>query len=255
MAALKLGVWSDGPALAIARALGAHVTAVELEPHEARAALDDERVDLALISTLDVLRAHDGLALIPGVGLVGEKSPRRTLIVGSALDSISSIGFDPRDAQEALLTQLVLREHYQASASFQLASLADPLDKVLANVDAALVPVGTATPEGTFELDPGQEWTDLTLRPMVWGLLAARAGSIDSETAYALSALVKAAPPDDAFFVDGVGTFQLTLDGYALDGLEQLTEHLFATGTLTEIPELPFVPPPKPLGEEEDLED
>lgn len=252
MSALKLAVWPEGPARALATALGDSVEAVEVQPFEARAALDDERVDLALIPTLDVLRNHDGLALIPAVGLVGEKSPRRKLVVGSALDDIKSIGFDPRDAQEALLAQLVLREHYGSAAAFQLANLAEPLATTLENVDAALAPVDAAVPDGAFELDPGQEWTDLTLRPMVWGLLAARAGSIDAETAHALSTIVKAAPPDESFFVDGVGAFQITLDGYALDGLELLAEHLFATGTLTEIPELPFIPPPKPLGEDDD---
>ncbi len=238
---MRLAVWPVLPARALARALGDLVTEViEIEPFEARAALDSGRTDLALVPTLDVLRAHAGLDVVPGVALVGERSPRRRLVVGSALDQIESIAFDPRDAQEALLSQLVLREHYGAQPSFQLpgaAALADVLD----HQSAALVDFAEAVPEGAFVLDPGQEWTDLTLRPMVWGLLAGLEDALDVETARRLRAAVQEAAVSDDLFVDGVGVYQLTLDGYAVDGLDQLTEYLFATGTLGEIPALPYI--------------
>ena len=239
---MRLAVWPVPPARALALALGDLVTdVVEVEPHEARAALDADGVDLALVPTLDVLRRHAGLAVAPGVALAGERSPRRRLVVGSALDAIETVAFDPRDAQEALLTQLVLREHYGAQAQFALFTPDEALPATLARASAALVGYAEAVPEGAFALDPGQEWTDLTLRPYPWGLLCARADGLDAETARRARAAVQAAPPTAALDHDGVLAYQLTLDGYAADGLDQLAEYLFQTGTLSEVPAVPFV--------------
>lgn len=239
---MRLAVWPVLPARALARALGDLITeVVEVEPFEARAAVDSGRADLALVPTLDVLRAYAGLEVVPGVALAGERSPRRRLVVGSALDAIETIAFDPHDAQEALLSQLVLREHYGAQPTFQLPPPDAGLAEVLDTQSAALVGYADAVPEGAFVLDPGQEWTDLTLRPMVWGLLASREGVVDADSARRLRAAVQEAPVSDDLFVDGVGVYQLTLDGYAVDGLDQLAEYLFATGTLSEVPPVPFV--------------
>ena len=239
---MRLAVWPVLPARALARAFGDLVTeVVEVEPHEARVALDAGRVDLALVPTLDVLRAYAGLELLPGVALAGERSPRRRLVVGSALDAIETIRFDPRDAQEALLSQLVLREHYGTQATFALADPEAALAEVLGRESAALVDFAEAVPAGAFTLDPGQEWTDLTLRPYVWGLLAAREGEVDPEAARRLRDAVRQAEASDDLAVEGVGVYQITLDGYAIDGLDQLGEYLFQTGTLAEIPALPFI--------------
>ena len=239
---MRLAVWPVPPALALASALADLVSeAVEVEPHGARALLEAGRVDLALVPTLDVLRAPDALAVVPGVALAGERSPRRRLVVGSALDAIETVGFDPRDAQESILTQLVLREHYGATPTFALADPAAPLADVLARESAALVDFAEPVPEGTFVLDPGQEWTDLTLRPYPWGLVAGRAGTVEPALARRVRAAVQASPPTAALVQDGVGVYQLTLDGYAMDGLDQLAEMLFATGTLADIPAVPFV--------------
>lgn len=238
---MRLAVWPVLPARALVRALGDLVSgAVEVEPYEARAALDDGRADLALVPTLDVLRAYEGLEVVPGVALAGERSPRRRLVIGVPLDQIETVAFDPRDAQEAILAQLVLREHYGVLPTFALADPATPLADVLETASAALVDGRDPVPEGAVVLDIGQEWTDLTLRPYPWGLLCARAGTLDEKAVARLQAAAKAAPPSDDLAVDGVAVYQLTLDGYAADGLDQLGELLFATGTLSEIPDLPF---------------
>ena len=249
---MRLAVWPVLPARALARALGDLVTeVVEVEPFEAREALIQGRADLALVPTLDVLRMPDGLEAIPGVALAGERSPRRRLVVGSPLDQIETVAFDPRDTQEALLSQLVLREHYGAHPTFELPTAA-PLADVLGSQSAALVDYAEAVPEGAFVLDPGQEWVDLTLRPMVWGLLAAAAGTLDVDTVRRLQVAVQEAAVTDDLFVDGVGVYQLTLDGYATDGLDQLAEYLFQTGTLADMPAVPFVVLPSGDDDEED---
>ena len=239
---MRLAVWPVAPARALASALADLVTeTVEVEPFEARPALEERGADLALVPTLDVLRAHAGLDVVPGVALAGEASPRRRLVVGSALDAIETIAFDPRDQQEAILTQLVMREHYGTQAQFAMSDPAEPLAGVLEAHSAALVGDRDAVPDGAFALDPGREWTDLTLRPYPWGLLAVLEGALSVEAARRVRAAVQAAPPSAALFHDGVGAYQLTLDGYVNDGLDQLGEYLFQTGTLAEVPAVPFI--------------
>lgn len=250
---MRLAVWPVLPARALARALGGLVTSVaEVEPYEARAALAEGLADLALVPTLDVLRSYDGLDLVPGVVLAGERSPRRRLVIGSALDRVETVAFDPRDTQEALLAQLVLREHYGNHPTFALADPAAPLADVLARQSAALVDYAEGVPEGAFALDLGQEWTDLTLRPMPWALLAAPEGTLSADDARRLRDAVQGAPASDDLDVEGVAAYQLTLDGYAADGLDQFREHLFATGTLGEIPALPFVEVPNETDDDAD---
>ena len=246
---MRLAVWPVDPARALGAALlGAGVTeVVELEPHQAQAALRAGTVDLALVPTLDVLRGADGLDLLPGLSLTGERSPRRTLGVAVALDAIETIGFDPRDAQEALLTQLVLKEHYGTAPVFRLVEPGTSAADALGANGTALLPLGTELPDGAFEIDPALEWLELTLRPYVWGLVAGLEDAVTPGEAKRLSDAVAATPPGDALRDDGVAVYQLSLDGYAVDGLREAAEYLFATGTLPEIPELAFLElPPDP---------
>lgn len=251
---MRLAVWPVPPARALASALTNLVSeVVEIEPHEARPALDSGGVDLALVPTLDVLRSYEGLEIVPGIALAGERSPRRRLVVGSQLDAIETIAFDPRDAQEALLTQLVLREHYGSAAAFALSDPETPLVDALRTSSAALVDFRDDVPEGAFVLDPGQEWTDLTLRPYPWGLLAALEGTLSAVDGLRMRAAAQEAPVQDALFHEGVGAYQLTLDGYATDGLDQLAEYLFTTGTLSEVAPVPFLElPPEDDDEHEE---
>ena len=252
---MRLAVWPGPAASALADALAASGVVTEtvvVEPHEARAALDAERADLVLLTALDVLRAPDGLAVVPGVALAGERSVRRVLVVAAPLDQIHTVAFDPRDTQEALLTQLVLREHYGGKPTFVLGAPGSTLAEWLEDADAALVPLGDAgdLPHGAYVLDLGQEFVDLTLRPMPWGLVAARAGTLAPSAAAALADAARLANPDDERLrLDGVAAFQLTLDGYAADGLEQLAQLWFQTGTLDDVPDVPFAPTVAPAAQ------
>ena len=241
---MRLAVWPVPPAQALADVLAeaGPVTEVSMvAPYDAVAALREDRADLALVPTLDVLRDPEAFELLPGVALVGEQDPLLRLVLGSPLDQIRRIAFDPRYGQAALLAQIVLKEHYGARPSFSPVDPAIPLDATLADRDAAFVPLGTET--GTHvALDLGQEWTELTLRPMVWGLVAARPGTLDPETARTLRDTVLAAEPGDAARTDhGTLVFQPTLDGYAHDGLDEFVNYLYYHGTLADLPELPFL--------------
>lgn len=245
---MRLAIWPADSARALGRVLADSlrqlddtVELVEIDPFEARRALVGEHVDLALLPVLDLLRDAEGLEVLPGPALVGEASPTLRLVVGVPLDQITTIGFDPRYAQEALLAQLVLREHYGVQATFRLVEPETSVTHALATHGTVLAPVSEPLPEGAVSLDLAREWTDLTLRPFVWGLLAAREDAVSPDLARQLGDAVRAVGPMDALFVEGIAAFQLTLDGYAIDGLDEFTEHLFATGTLTEIPGLPFI--------------
>jgi len=245
---MRLAVWPVDSARALGHVLGDAlrqlddaVELVEVEPYEARKALVGEHVDLALVPSLDLLRDAEGLEVLPGPALVGEASPMLQLVVGVPLDQITTIGFDPRYGQEALLAQLVLREHYGVEPVFRLVEPGTELADALATHGTVLAPVTDALPEGAVSLDLAREWTDLTLRPFVWGLFAARTDTLSLDVVRQLGDAVQSVGPLDALFVDGVAAFQLTLNGCAIDELDEFTEHLFATGTLAEIPGLPFV--------------
>lgn len=240
---MRLATWPVSPAQALASVLkgaGPVTEVVAVAPYEARAALEEGRADLALVPTLDALRDLDGLALVPGVALAGTTGPTRALVVGSALDAIRTIGFDPRFGQDALLAQILLKEHYGGTPAFRPADPGAPLDALLADNDAVL-----ADPEadlaGRLVLDLGQEWVELTLRPMVWGLVAARAGTLPADAARALRDAALAASPPEAALLDGERAYQFTLDGYAMDGLDEFANHLYYHGALAALPDLPFV--------------
>ena len=243
---MRLAVWPGPAADALASALtrsGVVTETVLVDPHEARALLDAGGADLVLLTALDVLRQPDGLVVVPGVALAGERSDRRVLVVAAPLDAIQTVAVDPRDLQETLLTQLVLREHYGGKPAFALGTPGAPLGQWLEKADAALVPLADAEPlpEGAYVLDVGQEFVELTLRPMPWGLVAALAGTLAPEQAAALADAARTADPDDdRLRLDGVTAFQLTLDGYAQDGLEQLALLWFQTGALEDVPDVPF---------------
>ena len=246
---MRLAVWPGPASAALADALNASGVVTEtvlVEPHEARALLDAEGADLVLLTALDVLRAPDGLAVVPGVALAGERSDRRALVLDAQLDAIETVAFDPRDMQEALLAQLLLREHYGNKPTFVLGAPGAPIAEWLENADAALVPLDVAAQAeeaGAVVLDLGQEFVDLTIRPMPWGLVAARTGTLAPQHAAALADAARLADPEDVrLSIDGVAAFQLTLDGYAMDGLEQLAELWFQTGTLEDVPDVPFAP-------------
>ena len=70
-----------------------------------------------------------------------------------------------------------------------------------------------------------------------------------------VGAAAQEAPVNEALFHDGVGAYQLTLDGYATDGLDQLADYLFATGTLSEVPPIPYLELPSDPDDDEEDED
>lgn len=231
-----VAVWPHPAAQVLGRlladAIGGRV--VTVEPWAAASSLAEGTADLALVPTLAVLRQPEAYSIAPGAALVGSASPTKVLGVGVAIGSVETVAFDPRDGQEALLAQLVLREHFDLRPQFVPVEGAGA--EAVEEHGAALVAPGTDLGAGSVLLDLGREWVDLTSRPMPWGLVASRAGAMPSEVARLLhDAALGAGDPT------GTGDFQLSLAGYGYDGLEALADHLFYTGSIPAIPELPFV--------------
>ena len=185
---MRLAVWPPAPARALGDVLAGAVTeTVEVAPWEAAAALAEGRAELALVPTLEVLRTPGAFDVAGGVAFAGERCPTATLVVGGALDALKTVAFDPRRAQEALLAAVILREHYGAQPSVTPADPAAPLAELLARYDAVLAAEAGDLPAGAVALDLGQEWLDLTLRPFVWGLVAAPAGHLTPAQVRALA--------------------------------------------------------------------
>jgi predicted solute-binding protein len=231
---VRLAVWPVDSARSLARALAGKVgEIVEVPAWQASAALIEGHADLALVPTLDVLRDPSSFDIAPDVALVGESSPEIVLVIRGPLNAVRSLGFDPRYAQEALLAAVLLREHYGAEPVFAPDDPVAPLSDRLARHDAVIAHRRDATslPAGALVLDPGAEWIELTARPFVWGLLAARAGELDPATGATVAGAVASAeaPPG----------WQFTLGGYGSAGLEEFAGHLFYHGALAGLPEIP----------------
>lgn len=254
---MRFATWSAPPAQALAEVIasaGPVTDVVVIEPYEARTALQEGGADLVLVPSLDALRDLQGLELVPGVGLVGTTGPTRQLVLGNSLDAIQTVAFDPRYGQDTLLTQILLKEHYAGTPSFRpvdpgisLDTLLDTNDAVLARPDADI--------GGRYALDLGQEWVELTLRPMVWGLICAQEGVLDAHAARLLRDTVRASSPPDAAMLEGELAYQFSLDGYAQDGLDEFANHLFYHGIIPALPDLPYVVIPDENEEENDEEE
>lgn len=217
----------------------------EVPAHESAEALLTGHTDLVLVPTLEVLLRPEAFELVPLVALVGQASPLKTLIVHSELDKIDSVAFDPRYKAEALLAQLILRENYRLKPTF---IPLNPQEAEPASADAALVDVAAPVEHGGIGLDLGKEWIELTLRPMVWGLLAARPGELSDEVVSTVQDAVRAIPPVED------PQFQFTMDGFAIAGLDEYIQQLFFTGTLTDFPELCFYQLEEGENDQDDLE-
>ncbi len=232
---MRLAVWPVEPARALGTALAGHVAdVIEVEPWEAASALAEGRCDLALVPTLEVLRNPASFDVVPGGALAGDASPSLLLVVGAQLDSVRTLAFDPRYAQEALLAAILLREHYGVQPAFAADDPSLPLSTRLEKHDAALIPRSMADemPAGIVTLDLGAEWLDLTTRPFVWGLVVARSGELTGVAARNIAGAARAAEPPAGW--------QFTLGGYGHEGLTEFAGHLFFHGALQEMPDLTF---------------
>lgn len=224
-----------------------------VSPHDCERLLQRGRVDVGLIAPLTVMRDPDPWELIPDVGIASAAFPYANLVLRDGLEHVGRIGFDPRNRQEAILTQIVMREHYRKSPEFVPVESGHP-QEVLQREGAILVAdlEGVTVPEGGAVLNVGQEWYELTAYPATWGLLAAMADRIELDDARRLhGALLEGEearvrwleerdlPEETERYLREELILRLEREPEA--GLLETAQYLFYHGTLEEIPQLPFL--------------
>ena len=235
-----------------------------LPEHELASRLLGGDADAALLPALAVLRAVDDLAVLPAVALSAWDYPYARLLLRADLGhTLKSVAFDPRHAQEVILTRAVLREHYGATPAFVPVEAATR--EALGTHDAVLT-VGDAVPtlaHGPLSLDLGQEWYELSNYPFVFGLIATRHGEATVELLHLVRQAARLAealrpawlqaremPPHlHSFYADSL---RFRFDDLAMAGLTEFSELLFAQGVLDEIPTVPLATFPDDAFEEDE---
>lgn len=209
---------------------------------EAEGALRAGRVDVAFVPALAVLRAAEAFSAVPGVALVGRAGEGARLHLPAGLAALRPgarprVGLDPRRAQEAVLVQVILKEAYGAHPQFVPVPSAGASGQPL---DAYLLPPEAPLPDGGTTLDLGQEWFELTARPMVWALLVTTAGGLEPAEAQRFAEIAAdvqgpETPPD----LDEPAS--VTLGAYAHAGLDAFIHHLFYHRAIDHLVEVPFI--------------
>lgn len=255
---MTLAVWSTEPAQRLAEALpdqDRSLVRIGL-PYECARWLAEGEVDLALVSTLDVLKNPSRFAAVPGTVYASEGScVYARLVLKKPLVEVESLAIDPRYPLETVMAQVLLHEHY----GLKPALVAPSSPEAAARQDALLL-AGTTQPasDGMTVLDLGSEWFELTTRPMTWGFFATRAGEQPPEYALELKEAIEAATasikedaaspasrwsePARAFVQEHLVTGS---GAYVLAGLDELANYLFYRNLIDDLPEIPFASLPE----------
>lgn len=257
---MRLAIWNTPAAEFFLSGLTSGIVTSDVEveregPRTCVALLEQGEVDIALVPTIAPLKDPDSYDLLPGAAFSTWKYPFAQVVLKRNLgEPIRSVAFDPVYANEAVITRVVLREHYGVEASFVPYPSPSYEQLLEAQEDASLL-VGNDVPmlrTDKLSLDLGQEWYELSNYPMVWGVFAAQKGAGTPKMVNGLRALAEAAdsqrglwvqaqemaPVLHEFFSDDL---RLRLDDLAMAGLTELCHQLFYINAIDEVPALSFV--------------
>ena len=256
---MRIAIW-DEPALDFlakaANELASHhnITVLRESRRPLRDLLVVGQVDVALLPALSVFREAELFDVLPAVAISSWDYPylrlNLTKGIGGPADTIL---IDPNLAQEALMTKVVLKEHYDLSSSFKpfngnLLEAANEQD-----VDGILFH-SSATPdlpEGGVSIDLGRDWFELTNYPMVWGLFVMRNGEGSGRAVNVLrdiAALTElkreewAAEMDlpeslNKFYIEGL---RYRLDDLATASITSFQDYLYFNDAVEDMAPLPF---------------
>ncbi len=267
----QLAIWDYPPAEVLvfgftSGAVPSPFTLRRGEPLACVQALERGEADVALVPLLHVLRDPEAYEVVPDVGIVSTESyPYVRLFLREGLGKVERLVFDPRYAQEILLTRIILQEHYQLTPQF-VPVMHSSLEELRRGEADAVLLVGPDVPmiESEFlALDIGQEWFELTAYPMVWGVVASPEGRLEVEEAALIREAARVGAANIEAYVQAmeppvpVRTFLLEhfsplLEGPAEGGLDEFRQYLFYYGALEEVPEVPFIFIPEEEEEEEE---
>lgn len=257
---MRLAIWNTPSAEFFLAGITCGAISPDLEivresPRVCATMLEKDLVDVALVPTLSAVRTPDLYDLVPAVALASWKYPFAQIVLRHRLgEPIRSVAFDPLYASEAVVTRLVLREHYGFETTFTPYPSPSASQLLDAPEDASLV-VGNDIPflqTDRLTLDLGQEWYELSNYPMVWGLFAARKGEGTPAMVHILREAAVAADEQRSIWVQAQETspvlheffsndLRIRLDDLAVASLTEFCHQLFYINILDEIPELPFI--------------
>lgn len=254
-----------GDLLAEAGAIvGMHV--VKIDGLAAVEALQRREVDLALVPTFSVLRDSEAFAVLPVLALSSWEHPFCGVILKHGLHHAASSLLAPKNnVQEALLAQVLLKEHYGFRPELRFRDQTS-LNDLEGDADAVMV-VSRAqdlqVPAGMTFLDVGQEWYELSSYPMVWHLAVSLPDVDRAGWGARLRALVREAENRRGVWVRSLDmtetlhawlaeSLRFRFDDLATASLTEYREYLFSFGVLTEIPDVPIVTFEEEPGEPDD---
>lgn len=232
----RIGVWRR-PAFEHVRSSFSAIeslTVVPLDDHEIEVGLRGGELDAGFVPLLTILRQPDDYVAAPGIGITSTTSYSHASVrYRTELDGITTIGFDPRLQQEALLTQIILKENYGAK-DLQFKPIGT-LDQSPGSLETdSWIDIADDTQEtGSEVLSLNQEWYELSAYPFVWALLVTRSGIPGAQDLLELSA----SHLRSVASTEGPG---LVLGEDELAGIDEFATYLFYHGSLDEIPVIPF---------------
>lgn len=261
---MRIAVW-DEPALDFlakaASELASHhdITIVREPRRPLRDHLIAGQVDVALLPTLSVFLDAELFDVLPAVALSSWDFPYLQLNLRKGIGGdVDSILIDPNLAQEALMTKVVLKEHYDLSPSFKpfngdLLKAATEQD-----VDGTLIKTDTPAnvPTEGVSLDLGRDWFELTNYPMVWGLFVMRSGEANGRAVNILRDIVSLTElrrevwlseldvPESlhTFYNEGL---RYRLDDLATASLTGFQDYLYFNDAVEDMAPLPFYEVPE----------
>lgn len=249
---MRLTIWDHPAAAFLMTGLDAspYAATTELRSVPAQSAIDElltGRTDVALVHTLEALEHADEVDVLPAVALSAWKYPFARLILRKGLAEPSAIiaradGFD----QENTLARIILKEHYGMTPEFV------SVDDDDASIDRIVVSTDLEGTSDSLVLDLGQEWSELTGYPMIWGVFATRKGEVDDGLIHHIRGIVQTSEDRMSLWLSSQDLtpamhdfyseqMRLHLDDLAIAGLTELRQFLFYYGVFDEVRELPVV--------------
>lgn len=217
------------------------------DPDSCRALLRAGEVDVALVAINDVLRNVDEYAIIPdAVFASGPRFPHAAMRLNAPMDEIRSVDVLKTHRQAGELAEIILREQYRLDVEVRYR------DNRSFNGDApdAYVTFGELSeeaPEGRRRLDIGQEWFEMTGRPLVWGVFTVLPGRPDGGFGEQLQAMLPRTQADPERSKE-LSDLRLRFDPDVLEGLDEMAHYLFYFGKVDDIPAPRFLGKPESSG-------
>ena len=255
---MHIALWDIPPADFLRAGLASEAISVplEVERHDAQTCttlLMQEQVDVALLPSLVVLSNTDTFDVLPGAAFSTWTYPYARLVLRRGMERVETVVYDAAHIQEALVTRVVLREHYGKTPAFIPVEGITTEALLEAEHDASLL-VGPAAPLFQTEhvtLNLGQEWYELANYPMVWGLFATRKDTASPVMVEVILQAVRSAeqqlplwvqarempPALHAFYTEGL---RLRFDDLATASLTELRQYLYYYNITDDLPELPL---------------